>query len=312
MISTIPEKSIKKLATKSARSNNPPKAGDKAPAPRNNKPDYVYHQAFARPDAEQTIWGGDGPEIEVSRYALMPAIEDDAAPSRGRLPRLSADQEKTLFLRYNYAKYRLAHLLGSKGEGRPAMIHREADQWRQRALDIREKLVHANLALVPSMAKRMRGSVVEFGELVSEGHLAILRSVEKFDVSRGFKFSTYACRAVIACFRRMAGKAHKNNARFPVAFAPEMERSDFDERYHEQQRQDAVDMVREVLQRNIAKLNKAECRIIQERFSVTADGKRRTLGQISQSVGLSVERVRQIIKEALAKIRSAMEEQFVA
>jgi DNA-directed RNA polymerase sigma subunit (sigma70/sigma32) len=45
---------------------------------------------------------------------------------------------------------------------------------------------------------------------------------------------------------------------------------------------------------------------------MSADGKRRTLGQISQSVGLSVERVRQIIKEALAKIREAMEVQFAA
>ena len=312
MISTIPEKTTNSPATKSARSNRPRKADEKPLDLCNARPDYIYHQAFARPDAEQTIWGGDGPEIDVACYALMPAIEGDMALSRGKLPRLSATQEKTLFMRYNYAKYRLAHLLGSKGESRSTRIRREVDQWRQRALAIREKLVHANLALVPSMAKRMRGSDLEFGELVSEGHLAILRSVEKFDVSRGFKFSTYACRAIIACFRRMASKARRNNARFPVAFSPEMERSDFDERYHEEQRQDAVDMIREVLQQNIAKLNAMECRIIQERFSVPPDGKRRTLGQISQNVGLSVERVRQIIKEALAKIRTAMELQFAA
>ncbi len=312
MISTIPEKSIKKPAVKSAGLNRFRKAGDKALDLRNNKPDYIYHHAFARPDAEQTIWGADRPEIDVACYSLMPAIESDLAPCRGKLPRLSADQERTLFLRYNYAKYRLANLLGAKNEGRSSKIRREADQWRQRALATREKLVHANLALVPSMAKRMRGTDLEFGELVSEGHMAILRSVEKFDVSRGFKFSTYACRAIIACFRRMASKAHRNSARFPVAFTPEMDRSDFDERCHEEQRQDAVDMVRDVLQRNLASLNGMECRIIHERFSMSTDGKRRTLGQISQSVGLSVERVRQIIKEALAKIRNAMEVQFAA
>ena len=312
MISTIPEKPIKKPATKPARSNRPRMAADTAPDLLNARPDYIYHQAFARPDAEQTIWGGDRPEIEVASYALMPAIESDRPPSLGKRPRLSAEQEITLFLRYNYAKYRLARLLGSNGEGRSTEIRSEVDQWRQRALATREKLVHANLALVPSMAKRMCGCDLEFGELVSEGHLAILRSVEKFDVSRGFKFSTYACRAIIACFRRMAGKAHRNNACFPVAFASEMERSDFDDRCHEEQRQDAVDIVREVLQRNLAKLNKMECRIIHERFSMSANGKRRTLGQISQRVGLSVERVRQIIKEALAHIRNAMEEQFAS
>ena len=312
MISTIAEKSIKRPVAKSASLGRPRKADDQAPDLRNARPDYIYHQAFARPDAEQTIWGSDRPEIDVARYALMPAVEGEIAPSQAKPPRLSADQEQILFLRYNYAKYRLAHLLGSNSEDRSPKIRREAGQWLQRALATREKLVHANLALVPSMAKRMRGSDLEFGDLVSEGHMAILRSVEKFDVSRGFKFSTYACRAIIACFRRMASKARKNNARFPVAFTPEMERSDFDERCHEQQRQDAIDMVRDVLQRNKAKLNEMECRIIHERFSMPADGKRRTLSQISQSVGLSVERVRQIIKEALAKIREAMEVQFAA
>jgi RNA polymerase sigma factor (sigma-70 family) len=312
MISTIPEKSIKRPAAKSASLGRPRKAGDTALDLRNAKPDYIYHQAFARQDAEQTIWGADRPEIDVACYALMPAVEGERPPSPAKPPRLSADQEKTLFLRYNYAKYRLATLLGAKNEGRSPKIRREADQWRQRALATREKLVHANLALVPSMAKRMRGTDLDFSDLVSEGHMAILRSVEKFDVSRGFKFSTYACRAIIACFRRMASKAHKNNARFPVAFTTEMEHSDFDERYHEQQRQDAIDMVREVLQRNKATLNEMECRIIHERFSMPADGKRRTLGQISLSVGLSVERVRQIIKEALAKIRNAMEVQFAS
>jgi RNA polymerase sigma factor (sigma-70 family) len=312
MISTIPEKSTKKPASKSARSNRPRQADDTAPGLRTAKPDYIYHHAFARPDAEQTLWGDDRPEIDVASYALMPAIEGDGAQSFSKLPRLSADQERTLFLRYNYAKYRLARLLGAKDKGPSPKIRRELDQWRRRALATREKLVHANLALVPSMAKRMRGSDLEFAELVCEGHLAILRSVEKFDVSRGFKFSTYACRAIIACFRRMASKARRNNARFPVAFAPEMERSDFDERYHEQQRQDAVDMVREVLQLNLANLTEMECRIVQERFSMSAEGQRRTLGQVSQSVGLSVERVRQIIKDALAKIRKTMEVQFAA
>ena len=312
MISTIPDKSPKKAAAKSAGANRPRKADDKAQDLRGARPDYIYHQAFARPDAEQTIWGGDGPEIDVARYALMPAIEGERAPSSGKLPRLSADQERTLFLRYNYAKYRLARLLGARDDRWSSKIRREVEQWRQRALATREKLVHANLALVPSMAKRMRGCDLEFGELVSEGHLAVLRSVEKFDVSRGFKFSTYACRAIIACFRRMASKSLRNIARFPVAFDPEMECSDVGERCHEEQRQDAIEMVREVLQRNLAGLNQVECRIIQERFSMSAAGKRRTLGQISLSVGLSVERVRQIIKEALAKIRKAMEVQLIA
>jgi RNA polymerase primary sigma factor len=311
MISTMLDKSSKKVAAKPSAARRIRKlraeteTGELAP-----KLDYIYNRTFSRPDAEQKLWGNDSPAIDVASYCLMPAVEGDRVLTPAKLPRLSADQEKTLFLRYNYAKYRLARLLEAEEKVRPADLHREADRWRTRAEQTREKLVHANLALVPSMAKRMRGTDVEFGELVSEGHLAILRSVEKFDVSRGFKFSTYACRAIIAGFRRMASKAHKNSARFPVSFEPDMERSDYDQRHHEQQRQDAVDLVRNVLQSNLANLSQIEFRIIQDRFSLSAEGKRRTLGQISQKVGLSVERVRQIIKESLTKVRKALEMQY--
>jgi len=309
MVDTNARKLSRKISSASRKPARAPKRSANAET---GKPAYVYNRSFSRSDAEKRLWGGDSPVINVASYSLMPAIDGDRVLSPAKLPRLSADQEKTLFLRYNYAKYRLARLLDGDGDGRPASLRREAEQWRRRAEQTREKLVHANLALVPSMAKRMRSSDLEFGELVSEGHLAILRSVEKFDVSRGFKFSTYACRAILACFRRMASKARKNSARFPVSFAPEMERSDYDERHHEQQRQDAVDRVSTVLQRNLANLSEIEFRIIQERFSLTTEGKRCTLSQISDGIGLSVERVRQIIKESLARIRKAIEEQFVA
>ena len=313
MIGTVPENSSRKRSARNAKAPQARRAaGKKAAGILLESPDYVYHKAFAGSDAEQALWGKDSPEIPVAHYALRPAIDGDKPPAVGKLPRLSADQEKTLFLRYNYAKYRLANLLQARGKGRPTKFRREVDQWRLRAQQTREKLVHANLALVPSMAKRMRGSDLEFGELVSEGHLAILRSVEKFDVSRGFKFSTYACRAILACFRRMAGKARRNSARFPVAFVPEIERSDFEERCHEQQHQDTVDMVREVLHRNLADLSEMEFRVIQERFTMTQDGKRPTLGLISQGVGLSVEGVRQIIKKALSKIRISVEARLTA
>jgi len=318
MIGTVPENSSEKRLARNAqtaqarRAAGKKAAGKKAAGILLESPDYIYHKAFARPDAERSLWGKDSPEISVGQYTLMPAIDGERPPAPGKLPRLSTDQEKVLFLRYNYAKYRLANLLQARVQGRSPKLRREANRWRRRAQQTREKLVHANLALVPSMVKRMRGSNLDFGELVSEGHLAILRSVEKFDVSRGFKFSTYACRAILAGFRRMACNARKNSARFPVSFDPEMERSDFDERCRRQQHQDAVDMVGEILHRNLAGLGDTELRIVQERFSMTRDGKRRTLGVIGQSVGLSVERVRQILKEALSKIKSSMEAQLTA
>ncbi len=56
----------------------------------------------------------------------------------------------------------------------------------------RERLTRANLRLVVSIAKRYRNRGVPFPDLIQEGNIGLMKAVEKFDYSRGFKFSTYA------------------------------------------------------------------------------------------------------------------------
>ena len=73
-------------------------------------------------------------------------------------------------------------------------------RWYRTAKGYREQIAETNLALVLAMAKRTRMSEVDFADLVSEGNMALLRSVDKFDCRRGFKFSTYACRAILKAF----------------------------------------------------------------------------------------------------------------
>jgi DNA-directed RNA polymerase specialized sigma subunit len=51
------------------------------------------------------------------------------------------------------------------------------------------------------MAKRTRLGDVDFAEIVSEGNMALMRAVDKFNVDKGFKFSTYACRAILKATR---------------------------------------------------------------------------------------------------------------
>lgn len=64
---------------------------------------------------------------------------------------------------------------------------------RQGDAQAREHLAKANLRLVLSMARRYIGSGLSFLDLVQEGNLGLLEAVEKFDVEKGFRFSTYAC-----------------------------------------------------------------------------------------------------------------------
>src|SRR4029077_4003252 len=105
-----------------------------------------------------------------------------------------------------------------KSGGLTRALAAEFLEWHRRFEHFREYLVRTNLALVLAMAKRTRLGDVDFAEIVSEGNMALIRAVDKFDIGRGFKFSTYACRAILKAFSRTAQKYSKHRTRFPVEF----------------------------------------------------------------------------------------------
>jgi RNA polymerase primary sigma factor len=273
--------------------------------------EYVRDPSFGRADTEQRLFGSCG-DVVVPQWTYFPEVPEEVGSKPARPTRLTGEDEAVLFLRYNYARYRLALLVEARRSRASAARARETVGWFRRAMQARADLVQANMGLVLAMAKRSHFPHVEFGELVSEGNMALLRSVEKFDVSRGYKFSTYACRAILKAFSRLASKAGRYRRHFPVEFDPELERSDYDLRKHDIQREDSLDALREILARNRAGLTEVERTIIWERFAISSDSGMRTLAQVGQIVGLSNERVRQILNSALRKMRIALNEQYLA
>lgn len=110
----------------------------------------------------------------------------------GRVSLLTADQEQDLAERIEAGLY-AQHILDTAEEGELSFGYKRELMWvandGKRAKD---HLLEANLRLVVSLAKRYIGRGMHFLDLIQEGNLGLIRAVEKFDYSKGFKFSTYA------------------------------------------------------------------------------------------------------------------------
>lgn len=216
---------------------------------------------------------------------------------------LTADQERQLFLRYNYCRLRLQRLfkkLDTTGFEDKHWV--AAVSWGRKMKLARDILVISNLGLVFSMGRRY-GIFVnsDSGELVTEGMNALMRAVDGFKVTKGFKFSTYACRSVISAMNRTKLKLSKRLQReFPSSLdiTPESKVSEFNFALEED-----ISDLRQVWKKNAAGLSDNEQIVIYERF---LGDEKKTLEEVGNVLDLTKERVRQIQNKALYKLKQVM------
>jgi RNA polymerase primary sigma factor len=285
----------------------------------NHEQDFIDSPAFYEEDAERKIYE-EAPEIAKPDTTWYHPVMDDLSGARTRTVKssqqviLTGAEEKVLFHQFNYARYRVWRLqqeIWEQPDRRPSPEQaEEVLRWRRKADRIREQIAETNLALVLAMAKRTRMSEVDFADLVSEGNMALLRAVDKFDAGRGYKFSTYACRAILKAFSRQGMKLSKYRQRFPTDFDPKLEKSNFLETRRADFERDTADEVKRIVQENRADLTSVERTVIEHRFGIEADENEKpmTLEQVGQIIGVTKERVRQIQNKAMAKIRKLMDE----
>ena len=272
---------------------------------------FMDSPIFKERDIERRLFDFEvEPQLPMTSW-YQPTRDEAVDETIAGAPQLmKAAEEKIMFLRFNYAKMRLTKL--QKRIKKDGLTRERAEQfleWHRRFEHFREYLVRTNLALVLAMAKRTRLGDVDFAEIVSEGNMALIRAVDKFNVDKGFKFSTYACRAILKAFSRTALKHSRHRTRFPVEFEPEMEKSDWSDRRRDQVEEDCLDELRAIVNRNLADLSPVEETVIRRRFNWEGEEESSlTLEEVGQIIGVTKERVRQIQNKALAKIRTVMEE----
>ncbi|MEO7260599.1 MAG: sigma-70 family RNA polymerase sigma factor, partial [Jatrophihabitantaceae bacterium] len=153
------------------------------------------------PEAESSEFTWDEEESEALRQARKDAEMTASADSVraylkqiGKVALLNAEEEVDLAKRIEaglYASERLRQL-EIAGDKLPLQQRRDLSWIVRDGERAKNHLLEANLRLVVSLAKRYTGRGMAFLDLIQEGNLGLIRAVEKFDYTKGYKFSTYA------------------------------------------------------------------------------------------------------------------------
>ena len=180
-------------------------------------PDVVAEKLGAEVIAGLADPGSDDDEEEVEKEVLpqgalvLSSTDDDDAPiisttitgatadpvkdylkQIGKVALLNAEQEVELALRIEAGLFSEEKLSAMTASQKTTKLARELHEIAKDGQRAKNHLLGANLRLVVSLAKRYTGRGMQFLDLIQEGNLGLIRAVEKFDYTKGFKFSTYA------------------------------------------------------------------------------------------------------------------------
>jgi len=272
----------------------------------------VESPCFKKKNAEALVFEipDTVPRLPVSWYS--PAVDRATPPKRSVVSLLTRAEEGVLFRQYNYARMKIRTLQDRISCSKKASDSELDDliRWYDISIDCRDHIVERNLALVLAMAKRS-WATGEYADLVAEGNVALVRAVDRFNCELGFKFSTYACRALTTAFNRFGRKQLKHRDNVPFEFDPDREP------IHNNDTDDVISPehifeIRDVVRSEEAQLTPVEKEVLRYRFGLFAgpNPPKLTLEKAGRVLGISKERVRQVQLRALRKIREVIEDRL--
>jgi len=219
------------------------------------------------------------------------------------VPLLSREAEQYYFRKMNYLKYKACHLRETLGFGRPRSksmdrIESLLDQY----LEVKNFLIRSNLRLVVSLAKRYVKPGDNFFGIVSDGNMSLFRAIEKFDYTRGNKFSTYATWSIIKNFSRTISKEHAVQERYRTG-TDELFQYTVEKRANHHREEMINQQQRQVIASILTQLDEREKNIIVLRFGLEQGVRPNTLAEVGLRLGVTKERIRQIESRALRKLQ---------
>lgn len=264
---------------------------------------YMDSPEFHEPGADSVILA-DPPAVEKeSKPVKAPPGLPPYLGSLYAVPLLTREEEGYWFRKMNYLKFKAARLQAEIDPARPRSRDlNQLEELLQEATKVKNFLIRSNLRLVVSIAKRHMRPHVNFFEMVSDGNMSLMRAIEKFDYSKGNKFSTYATWAIMKNYARSIPAENKVLDRFRTGnddvfyFSEDDRGSQFaDEVTNSRQH--------EVIMSILDHLDEREKSIILHRYGLEKGSEPETLEQVGSRFGVTKERIRQIEARAMQKIR---------
>ncbi len=269
--------------------------------------DFIPCQQFRSSAAERLA--SDPPasaEVPLKRYDAPSASGAGLTPYIATLYQtrlIDRDEEQFYFRRMNWLKYKAARLRGKLDRRRASLKQIErVEGLLSEAETVKAIVITSNLRLVVSIAKKFVDATWSLDELISEGNIALMRAVEKFNFALGNRFSTYATYAIQRHFFRLSQRGRQLRKRFVSDEEPLRDRAEklSDTEYCSREQ---IAMLNKVFGGFLSELEPRERKIVVARFGF--DGKPpRTFRELGSQMGVCKERIRQIQGRAMEKLRT--------
>ena len=273
--------------------------------------DYMNAPTFEEQDAAATILQPAPVQERKTAPVKTPPGLPPYLNSLYAVPLLTKEEEVYYFRKMNFLLFQASQLQKQIDRTQPKTKDMDAiERLIGQANEVKNFLIRSNLRLVVSIAKKHMKPNANFFEMVSDGNISLIRAIEKFDYTRGFKFSTYASWAIMKNFARSIPAEYTQLERFRTG-NEEVFHQASDPRSERVNEEVVNKRQHEALMQILSQLDPRERDIIVSRYGLKDGRPAQTLEQVGQKLGVTKERIRQLESRALQKLRKIAEDEHL-
>ncbi|MFO1023037.1 MAG: sigma-70 family RNA polymerase sigma factor [Planctomycetales bacterium] len=269
--------------------------------------DFIDSPEFHDESREAVILGA-APQVDrkTTKQRVPPGLPPYLA-SLYNVPLLSREEEVYYFRKMNYLKFRASELRKQLDVNNvKARLMDDIEDLVAQSIEVKNLLIRSNLRLVVSIAKKHVKPTGNFFEMVSDGNMSLIRAIEKFDYTKGNKFSTYATWAIMKNYARSIPAEHTWQDRYRTGqdllfqTSNDSRTDQYEQELTNQRQHDAIMGI-------LGQLDERERQIIMFRYGLTQGTEPLTLEEVGSRFGVTKERIRQLESRAIVKMRKLVQ-----